>query len=231
MVPRVDVIFAFTLGVKPSSRWRGEPLSPNPTADLAGVCERTSNESHPARCRPAPPAPIRCARRVGRPVPAAPADRCCRAGPARRPSPLTALAPSAPVASSPWSANSGGASAATVAITPLTPGKTLSGVIGKGGQSAVNSFASWRGRSIDVVVNYLGANTWNAITNVSGEALTKLLGRLQRPPRLVGADAPARRLGQPAAGANGDYDDKYKKVARTWSPAATATRPSGSAGR
>jgi Glycosyl hydrolase family 26 len=105
------------------------------------------------------------------------------------------------------------ASAAVNNAIPLTPGKTLSGVIGNGGQSAVNSFGAWRGRAVDVVVNYLGTDTWAGITNVAGEGLTKYwdgsnVHRVWTVPMLP--------LQEPATleqGATGAYNDKYYKIA------------------
>ncbi len=108
----------------------------------------------------------------------------------------------------------GAASAATANITPLTPGKTLSGVTGGGGQTAVNAFGKWRGRTVDVVTNYLGTDTWTGITNVAGEGLTKYWDgstahRVYSVPML-----PLQQSASLTAEANGDYNSKFKTVAQ-----------------
>lgn len=68
--------------------------------------------------------------------------------------------------------NPGGpkAHASVVQGQPLVAGRTLSGVVaGTSGPSGVSSFGSWRGKPAEVITVYSGTNTWDAITNISGE--------------------------------------------------------------
>src|SRR3954452_9676333 len=67
------------------------------------------------------------------------------------------------------------ADAATVAITPLVSGKTLSGVTSHGGLSAVQNFGNWRGKPVDVTVGYLSVGTWASMTGVQQQGLTKIM--------------------------------------------------------
>jgi hypothetical protein len=107
-----------------------------------------------------------------------------------------------------------GTASAAVAIQPLVAGKTLSGVIGKGGLSAVNGFGNWRGRPVDVVTSYLGTDTWQGITNVAGEGLTGYLAgstvhRVWSVPML-----PLGESASLSTEANGGYNDKFATVAK-----------------
>jgi hypothetical protein len=107
-----------------------------------------------------------------------------------------------------------GRASAAVAIQPLVAGKTLSGVVGKGGQSAVSSFGNWRGRSVDVVTNYLGTSTWNGITNVAGEGLTNYWAgssahRVWSVPML-----PLSESASLTTEASGGYNSKFATVAK-----------------
>jgi hypothetical protein len=111
------------------------------------------------------------------------------------------------------SAGEGTASAA-VSIQPLVAGKTLSGVIIKGGIPAVTSFGNWRGRPVDVVTSYLATDTWQGITNVSGEALTEYLAgssvhRVWSVPML-----PTHESASLQTEADGGYNDKFATVAK-----------------
>ena len=107
-----------------------------------------------------------------------------------------------------------GQASAAVAIQPLVPGKTLSGVVGQGGQSAVNAFGAWRGRPVDVVTNYLGTDTWAGITNVAGQALTHYwdgssVHRVWSVPML-----PLDESASLSTEAAGGYNDKFATVAK-----------------
>jgi hypothetical protein len=109
---------------------------------------------------------------------------------------------------------SGATASAAVAIQPLVAGKTLSGVVGKGGQSAANAFGNWRGRAVDVVTNYLGTDSWYGITNVAGEGLTHYwdgssVHRVWSVPML-----PLDKSGTLQAEAQGSYNSKFYTVAQ-----------------
>jgi hypothetical protein len=107
-----------------------------------------------------------------------------------------------------------GTASAAVAIQPLVAGKTLSGVIAKGGLPAVNAFGNWRGRAVDVVTSYTATDTWAGITNVAGEALTGYLSgssvhRVWSVPML-----PLNESASLSTEANGGYNDKFATVAK-----------------
>jgi hypothetical protein len=66
------------------------------------------------------------------------------------------------------------ASAATVTPQPLVAGQALSGVTSHGGLSGVTSFGNWRGKPAQVEVGYITVETWASMTNITGQALTKI---------------------------------------------------------
>ncbi|MDX6208664.1 MAG: hypothetical protein QOE24_1055 [Frankiales bacterium] len=138
---------------------------------------------------------------------------CARRLPAARIALTTAAA--ALVASVALPAVAGGtASAATVTPRPIVTGHALSGVVGTGGQSTVSSFGSWRGRPVDVVVNYLGTSTWASITGVSQQGLTGYWAgssahRVWSVPML-----PLQESASLSAEASGAYNSKFYSVAQ-----------------
>lgn len=108
----------------------------------------------------------------------------------------------------------GSAEAATVRPRPIVAGHTLSGVVSHGGVSGATSFGSWRGRPIEVIVNYLGTSTWDSITGVSKQGLTSYWAghsahRVWSVPML-----PLHQSASLSAEARGDYNSKFVSVAK-----------------
>ncbi len=66
------------------------------------------------------------------------------------------------------------ADAATVTPQPLVAGQALSGVTSKGGLPGVSAFGNWRGKAAQVEVGYITVETWASMTNIGGQALTKI---------------------------------------------------------
>ena len=95
------------------------------------------------------------------------------------------------------------------------PAGRCPGVVGNGGQPATDAFGSWRGRPLEVVTVFTGTSTWDSITGVAKQGLTKYWDgskahvstrcRCCRSTR-------ARRLCRPRA--TGAYNSKYASVAQ-----------------
>src|SRR5207247_7372758 len=108
----------------------------------------------------------------------------------------------------------GSANAATVKPRPIVSGHTLSGVVSSGGLSGAKSFGSWRGRPIEVIVNFLGTSTWASITGVSKQGLTRYWAgnsahRVWSVPML-----PRKESASLTSEAKGAYNSKFRSVAR-----------------
>src|SRR5205823_4144353 len=90
----------------------------------------------------------------------------------------------------------------------------LSGVVSNGGLSGARSFGRWRGRPVEVIVNFLGTSTWSSITGVSKQALTHYWAgssahRVWSVPML-----PRKESASLTAEAKGAYNSKFRSVAR-----------------
>src|SRR5690349_7751794 len=68
----------------------------------------------------------------------------------------------------------GPAKATTVSRLPLTVGRTLSGVVGGGGEPTADAFAAYRGRANEVVTSYTSTDSWDLITGVTKQGLTQI---------------------------------------------------------
>ncbi len=106
------------------------------------------------------------------------------------------------------------AHAATVTPRSLASGKTLSGAVSYGGVSGGTAFGSWRGRSIEVIVNYISTSTWDTITSVSKQGLTgywagQSAHRVWSVPML-----PLKESASLTNEARGDYNSKFVSVAQ-----------------
>ncbi|MDX6203689.1 MAG: hypothetical protein QOJ83_3189 [Frankiales bacterium] len=111
-----------------------------------------------------------------------------------------------------------GASAlpATAAVTPLAliAGRTLSGVVGSGGQPAIDAFGTWRGHPVEVVTGYTGTSTWASITGITQQGLTKYWDSSNA--HMVWS-VPLLPLNESASlqlAATGAYNSKYASVAQ-----------------
>jgi hypothetical protein len=103
---------------------------------------------------------------------------------------------------------------AAVAAQPLVSGRTLSGVVGNGGQPAIDAFGSWRGRPVEVVTGFTGTSTWASITGVTQQGLTKYWDNSNA--HMVWS-VPLLPLGESASlqtAATGAYNSKYASVAQ-----------------
>ncbi|MDX6208461.1 MAG: hypothetical protein QOE24_852 [Frankiales bacterium] len=94
----------------------------------------------------------------------------------------------------------------------LAPGRTLSGVAGVG-TAAAAAFGAWRGKPVDVVVDYTGTKTWDGVTQLDREGLLdrglpSSVHRVFSVP-LIPSDDHATL----AAGAAGDYDQHFRDLA------------------
>lgn len=104
----------------------------------------------------------------------------------------------------------------TIPATPaglgIQPGKTLSGVAGPDTGSAA-SFGAWRGKPVDVLVNYVGTKTWDGATQIQREGLlggtAPGVHRVYSVP-LIPSDANASL----AQGAAGEYDAYFRTLAQ-----------------
>ncbi|MDX6243551.1 MAG: hypothetical protein QOE76_1274 [Frankiales bacterium] len=106
------------------------------------------------------------------------------------------------------------ASAGVTQSPGLTAGKVLSGVVIRGGTSAANAFGAWRHQPVSVVVDYIGTDSWNSITNVAGQGLQSYWAgetahRVWSVP-LIPSDGSSSLQ----AAASGSYNDKYATVAK-----------------
>ena len=128
---------------------------------------------------------------------------------------LTVVAAAAVTTSVAVPALTGGpAQAGTVTPRPIVAGHALSGVVSNNGLSGANAFGSWRGRPIEVIVNYLGTSTWDSITGVTKQGLTGYWAgssahRVWSVPML-----PLNQSASLTAEANGDYNSKFVSVAQ-----------------
>jgi hypothetical protein len=94
----------------------------------------------------------------------------------------------------------------------LVQGQRLSGAAGVGAAAAA-AFGTWRGKPVDVVVDYVGTRTWEGITQLNREGLLDRglpasVHRVFSVP-LIPTDVGATL----AAGANGDYDQHFRDLA------------------
>ncbi len=110
---------------------------------------------------------------------------------------------------------SGSTAGASVTQSPgLSSTKVLSGVVIRGGTAAANAFGSWRHQAITTVVDYIGTDSWNSITNVAGQQLTGYWAgsnahRVWSVP-LIPSDGSSSL----SSAADGSYDSKYATVAK-----------------
>jgi hypothetical protein len=103
---------------------------------------------------------------------------------------------------------------AAVTKLALSPGRTLSGVVGAGGQSAIDAFGAFRGRPVEVITSYTSTSSWSTVTGVTRQGLTSAWNnssahRVWSMP-LIPSDG-SSTMEQAAAGA---YNDKYTSVAQ-----------------
>ena len=103
---------------------------------------------------------------------------------------------------------------ADVAPQPLVAGRTLSGVVGSGGQAAVDAFAQWRGHPVEVVTGYLGTNSWDSITSVTKYGLTKYWDNSNAHMVWSVPLLPADGSASLETAATGAYNSKYVSVAQ-----------------
>ena len=108
----------------------------------------------------------------------------------------------------------GPAAAAPVVRIPLTAGRTLSGVVGGGGETTADAFAAYRGRANEVVTSYISTNSWDAITGVSKQGLTSLYSGTNA--HLVWSVPllPLNGSATLAQAATGMFNSKYASVAQ-----------------
>lgn len=104
--------------------------------------------------------------------------------------------------------------AAAVTALPLTAGRTLSGVVASGGQPATDAFGAWRGHPVEVVTAYTGTDSWDNITSVTKQGLTKYwvnsnAHRIWSVPLL-----PIHESASLQSAAAGAYNSKYASVAQ-----------------
>jgi hypothetical protein len=133
----------------------------------------------------------------------------------RTPAP-SSIGPGGPTASGdPSGPTAGAATTASPLATSagLAQGQTLSGVAGVGTTEAA-AFGTWRGKPVDVVVDYVGSRTWDGITQLSREGLLDRglpasVHRVFSVP-LIPTDEGATL----AAGAHGDYDQHFRDLAK-----------------
>ncbi|MDX6222043.1 MAG: hypothetical protein QOD91_1097, partial [Frankiales bacterium] len=109
--------------------------------------------------------------------------------------------------------NTAPAAASVVQSPGLTPGKTLAGVVIRGGKAASDAWGAWRGMPVQEVTSYISTNTWANVTNVVGQALTGYWAgsgaHMTWSVPLIPSDG-VSTLQQGAAGA---YDANFAKVA------------------
>src|SRR3954453_2835019 len=179
------------LGVKSwSYRADGAPLRPNPTADLVGAREDSFVHAM-TRARRLPAVRTRLARTV-----------------------TTIAAAAVTTAVAVPTLTGGSAQASTVTPRPIAAGHTLAGVVSYNGLSGAKAFGSWRGRSIEVIVNYLGTGTWDSITGVAKQGLTGYWAG-QSAPRVWSVPMlPLHESASLSAKAHGDYNSKFVSVAK-----------------
>ncbi|BEP13263.1 hypothetical protein acdb102_15740 [Acidothermaceae bacterium B102] len=107
-----------------------------------------------------------------------------------------------------------GPATASVSRIPLATGRTLSGVVGGGGESTADAFAAYRGRANEVVTSYTSTDSWDLITGVTKQGLTQIYSgtnaHLVWSVPLLPLNGSAS-LSQAAAGA---YNAKYASVAQ-----------------
>ena len=140
----------------------------------------------------------------------------------RTPSPSAQPTGSAPAGSAPAGSVPAGAVPSGPAPTSVSPvatsaglviGQTLSGVAGVG-TSEVQAFGAWRGKPVDVVVDYVGTRTWDGVTQLKREGLLdrglpSTVHRVFSVPLIPSDDGSTL-----AAGANGDYDQHWRDLAQ-----------------
>ena len=95
----------------------------------------------------------------------------------------------------------------------IVPGRTLSGVAGVGTDKAA-AFGAWRGKPVDVVVDYTGTRTWDGIAQVKREGLLdrglpSTVHRVFSVPLIPSDDGSTLERG-----ANGEYDGHFQELAR-----------------
>ena len=73
----------------------------------------------------------------------------------------------------------------------------------------------WRGKPVEVVVDYVGTKTWDGVTQLDREGLLDRRAAGRRPPGLLGTADPDGRQRQPVArGAAGEYDQHFRDLAQ-----------------
>jgi hypothetical protein len=95
----------------------------------------------------------------------------------------------------------------------IVPGRTLSGVAGVGTQQAA-AFGAWRGKPVDVVVDYTGTKSWDGIAQVKREGLLdrglpSTIHRVFSVPLIPSDDGATLEQG-----AQGAYDGHFQELAR-----------------
>jgi Glycosyl hydrolase family 26 len=122
--------------------------------------------------------------------------------------------PSASASASASTASTAGTTVAPEATSAgLSPGHTLSGVAGVG-TAAAAAFGAWRGKPVEVVVDYTGTKTWTGVTQLKEEGLIdrglpSSVHRVFSVPLIPSADNATLR-----EGATGAYDQHFRDLAQ-----------------
>ncbi|MDX6256618.1 MAG: hypothetical protein QOJ11_2952 [Frankiales bacterium] len=105
---------------------------------------------------------------------------------------------------------------ATAGVAPLalTTGRTLSGVVGSGGQPAIDAFSAWRGHPVEVVTAYTGTSTWDSITGITKQGLTKYWDNSNAHMVWSVPLLPLHESASLQIAATGAYNSKYASVAQ-----------------
>jgi hypothetical protein len=103
---------------------------------------------------------------------------------------------------------------ADVAPLALIAGRTLSGVVASGGQSAIDAFSTWRGHPVEVVTGYTGTQTWDSITSVTKYGLTKYWDNSNAHMVWSVPLLPLDGTASLETAATGAYNSKYASVAQ-----------------
>ena len=106
-----------------------------------------------------------------------------------------------------------GTATAAVSRIPLTPGRTLSGVVG-GGPVKTAAFATYRSRPNEAITGYTSTDSWDAITGVTRQGLTGLYTNTNAHMVWSMPLVPGNGTSSLSQAATGAYNSKYASVAQ-----------------